>query len=455
MAEVCLLGLLQCVRSRNLAKMPSETCVFREIRRTVVYDPVGYLSDDRPHVVSALFILSYSLAASLCTPHETKGSVTLHPQRVKLTASAGFSPHEAHAHQAFFGWIMPTIRTSEFTVLQIVGLDAAVASIYFLPASRLFHKSSLAPQFLQNVLLSVLSMLLFCNNHPHAYQLEGAYHTLFSCMVPTYSQRNKDLGEDDDGWPDDEDDWPSSFVSASPGNHTIPISRDWLDLISDANSYLSLHLMFTYLFTLLALYFIYKNYRRFIRSRQLFSLELVHSIPARTVLVTNLPNHLQGERPLAEYFENMGLLVESVTVCREVGSLKILLDRRTRALLALERAWVSYVGNPSSVEEYDPEDSVDPPLVDVDAERGRVSQGRLVVPHRKRPTMRPGWFKPKVDALEYLETQFREADELVKKRRKTGKFKATQAAFVTFEKMSSAVSFSFVYCSAVLSLIHA
>ena len=40
----------------------------------------------------------------------------------------GFSPHEAHAHQAFLGWILPTIRTSEFTVLQIVGLDAAVVS---------------------------------------------------------------------------------------------------------------------------------------------------------------------------------------------------------------------------------------------------------------------------------------------------------------------------------------
>ena len=45
-----------------------------------------------------------------------------------LNFSLGFSPHEAHAHQAFFGWIMPTIRTSEFTVLQIVGLDAAVVS---------------------------------------------------------------------------------------------------------------------------------------------------------------------------------------------------------------------------------------------------------------------------------------------------------------------------------------
>jgi hypothetical protein len=65
--------------------------------------------------------------------------------------------------------------------------------------------------------------------------------------------------------------------------------------------------------------------------------------------------------------------------------------------------------------------------------------GRLVVPHHKRPTIRIGWFQPKIDALEYLEAQFKEADELVKRRRKTGKFKATHVAFVTFEKMTSAV----------------
>ena len=50
-----------------------------------------------------------------------------------------FSPHEAHAHQAFFGWVLPTIRTSEFTVLQIVGLDAAVV------CSKLSH-----PQLIQD-----------------------------------------------------------------------------------------------------------------------------------------------------------------------------------------------------------------------------------------------------------------------------------------------------------------
>ncbi|KAJ7856674.1 hypothetical protein B0H14DRAFT_3085289 [Mycena olivaceomarginata] len=278
------------------------------------------------------------------------------------TKLKGFSPHEAHAHQALFGWILPTIRTSEFTVLQIVGLDAAVLLNFYKMAFKLF--------------------------------------------------------------------------SVCSTNSTVP-DPDWLDLISEANSYLSLYLIFTYLFTLLALYFIYKNYRRFIRSRQLFSLELVHSIPARTVMVTNLPRKLQGERPLAEYFENMNLAVESVTVCRDVGSLTSLIDKRTEALLKLEDAWVSYVGNPSTVEEYDPEASGVLPLVDVESAAGIPQQQRLVVPHRARPTLRPRWFGPKVDALEFLEARFLEIDEKVRKRR-LAKFKATPVAFVTFEKMSSA-----------------
>lgn len=132
------------------------------------------------------------------------------------------------------------------------------------------------------------------------------------------------------------------------------------------------------------------------------------------------------------------MAVESVTVCREVGTLKTLLDRRTNALLELESAWVSYVGNPSTVEEYDPE-GVGANLIDFDIEGGQAPN-RFVVPHRPRPTLRPGWFKAKVDALEYLEAQFKKADEDVKKKRRLGKFKPTGAAFVTFEKMASAVS---------------
>jgi len=176
--------------------------------------------------------------------------------------------------------------------------------------------------------------------------------------------------------------------------------------------------------------------------------------------VTRIPPQLRGERPLAEYFESMGMAVESVTVVREVGGLKRLLDERTKALLELEGKWTEYVGNPSVVEEYDPMALVgdeggstlrggrggghgggEEDVENGDRMAGERPRGRFVVPHRPRPTIRPGWFKPKVDALEWLEERFRKADELVKRKRRLGKFRSTGAAFVTFEKMSSAVCF--------------
>ncbi|KAI0276258.1 hypothetical protein BGY98DRAFT_986594 [Russula aff. rugulosa BPL654] len=304
--------------------------------------------------MSSFFIFSYC---------RTRWPLLFAP-RTKLK---GFSPHEAHAHGAFFGWILPTLRVSEFSVLQIVGLDAAVNNI--------------------------------------------------------------GIGDEDD----DDTDWPTHLLSdKSP--HKRP---DWFDLVSDANSYLSLHLVFTYLFTLLSLRMIFLNYKRFIKARQLFSLQLVHSIAARTVMVTGLPPHLRSERVLAEHFENMKLSVESVSICREISSLEHLIEARTRALLKLEDAWVQYVGNPSTVETYDPSDHAiigDGDLMSTEAQ----VPNRFVVPHHRRPTIRPGWFSGRVDAIQFLEKRFLEADEAVKRHRRTGRFKPMDVAFVTFEKMSSA-----------------
>lgn len=212
----------------------------------------------------------------------------------------------------------------------------------------------------------------------------------------------------------------------------------WLELISETNAFRTLQLLSTYIFTLLTLRSLYKNYKRFIRTRQLYSLELVHSIPARTVMVTHLPQHLQGERALAVYFENMGLNVESVSVCRQLNSLAHLLEKRTRALLELEKYWVKYVGNPSTVENYDPFSSVaGTSVVNTDPELQNYSQ-RFVIPHQERPTLRTRWFRSKIDALEHLEKEFNEFDAAVQKKRQTAKFRPTHVAFVTFETMSSA-----------------
>ncbi|KAJ1305006.1 hypothetical protein OPQ81_000049 [Rhizoctonia solani] len=331
------------------------------------------------------------------------------------TKLKGFSPHEAHTNHSFAAWIIPMWRTSEFTVLQTVGLDAAVLLSFFKMSFYLF---------------SVCSLVAICVIMPMNYSLNG-----------------KPSGD-----PDEDGSWLSTFqLLTAPPSNPIPLGsfapkkpqdRSWLDLISDASSHLTVHLLLTYLFTGLTLRFCARNYSRFVRARQLYSLELVHSIPARTVMCTQLPLHLRGERTLANYFESMNLRVESVSLCRAVNSLDVLLAKRTDALLRLENAWTDYVGNPSIVESYDPSLNVRGDAVSsrVANEDGGESGGlpRLVVPHRPRPTLRPSWFGRKVDALEWLENKFREADEAVRRKRRLGKFEATDVAFVTFEEMASA-----------------
>lgn len=330
------------------------------------------------------------------------------------TKLKGFSPHDAHAYTSFFAWVLPTIRTSEFTVLQTVGLDAAVLLNFFKMSFQLF------------TLASILALCI---------------------LMPVNYRNNIGLDdEDDDDGNNNEGEDPAStrlfrLLVDPPKN--VPPGDDWIGRLNDANSIQTLHLLFTYAFTFLALRFIHRAYQNFIRSRQIFCLQLAHSVPARTVMITNLPEHLRGERSLAEFFENMELGVESVSLVREYGTLQGLIRNRTDALLKLEAAWTSYVGNPSAVETYDPSlnvrsDPVTPGRFDGDTEDEESQRTRLVVPQRSRPTIRTTWFGRKRDALEYLEQQFQQADEAVQRKRRSAKFKATPVAFVTFETMSSA-----------------
>lgn len=67
------------------------------------------------------------------------------------------------------------------------------------------------------------------------------------------------------------------------------------------------------------------------------------------MLVRQIPQHLRGDRQLADYFEECGWAVESVAICREVEPVRRELERRTNALVRLEEAWVEWVGNPAGV----------------------------------------------------------------------------------------------------------
>lgn len=248
------------------------------------------------------------------------------------------------------------------------------------------------------------------------------------------------------------------------------------DLLSDPQTSSTINLIFTYLFTALTLTFLHRNFHRFVQSRQSFALHLIHSVSSRTVLVTEVPKHLRGDKALADYFENCGWSVESVSVVREMDTLKRVLESRTNALLQLEGAWTNWVGNPAKgAEGYDPNvygdgkkakkhrqthrPQVEPEPLIPGLENGSInndSQGPRVDTDvenqdehhchshvhtsRPRPSFRPKPLGNKVDAIDHWEKQFAYADEETRSMRQKGRFEATGAAFVTFEDVKSAVS---------------
>lgn len=227
------------------------------------------------------------------------------------------------------------------------------------------------------------------------------------------------------------------------------------------------HLLTTYVVTLLTLRFLYKNYHKFIRSRQLYALDLLTTIPARTVEVRNLPLHLRDDKSLAEYFEGMGFKVESTSVVRETRGLANLLSQRAKALYQLEKVWTKWLENPTKTTGYDAEsiveairkraelkrneegewlnededspvqyrggatlrredghqvDEENSPLIST-ADEDAQDPVQKIKTSNPRPTMRVSPynpFSPKVDAINEMERRFQKLDKAVCKRRIVG-----------------------------------
>jgi hypothetical protein len=119
-----------------------------------------------------------------------------------------------------------------------------------------------------------------------------------------------------------------------------------MDLVIDPQTTVGLHLLFVYFFSILALYMLHKNFHRFLARRRMFALARKSSVPARTVLVTAIPDHLRDEDKLRDYFENdCGWKVESIRMVKNVGrELRQALHERELAMRGLEKAWWRYRG---------------------------------------------------------------------------------------------------------------
>ena len=375
-------------------------------------------------------IISF-LTFTLVRKHHT----ALFAPRTKLK---GFSPLDDGLENGPFGWIWPTINMSEIRILQVVGLDAAILLSFLKMGFWLF------------LFISLWSTAVLM---PVNYWQNG----VTDGVSPDEDNRNNNGTE------------PNSTITLSsyldifrkPPPRTEPLPHLPAPTAPpQAMLYHAVHLLSTYVFTLLALRFIWKNYQRFVRSRQLYILEILESIPARTIEIRELPEHLRDEKALAEYFEAMDMKVESTAVTRKTEGLSKLLAARSKALHALEQAWVKWLGNPTDAQGYDPERIMllasasqhdDLPAPSERSDHGSeiprsgsdLSGANTIWTKRKRPTMRANSWNPfsaKVDALDELTHRYVTLDKAVRETRKAHRFAGGKVGFVTFQDAASAVS---------------
>ncbi|KAL9933257.1 hypothetical protein V8E36_007975 [Tilletia maclaganii] len=347
---------------------------------------------------------------------------------------------------SIFSWILPTLRVPDAEILHLVGLDAHTL--------LQFHKMTfrLLLAFAGWSIVILMPVNYMVNGH-----IDG--------VAPWEDGR---LGGNQSDHDRDNATWSAYLTPFRPWSTALPYDDPEGPLpylpppspSPQATIYHLTHFVTVYLFTLLTLRFLHTNYINFVKARQLYALGVLDSIPARTVEIRDLPPHLRDDRALADYFERMGLMVESTAVVRHTGELSKLLKRRAEALRELERAWCKWLGNPTSAKNYDPEEigktfqkrqaahlrsislarshsghapsqpvsgeatpllqdpgSVQSPARNIEPVTQSEPVKRIEPPDAKpRPVMRTSAYNPfsaKVDTLDELERRFRKLDAAV------------------------------------------
>lgn len=216
--------------------------------------------------------------------------------------------------------------------------------------------------------------------------------------------------------------------------------------------YLWMYVIFTYVFTGLAVYLLLQETNKIILTRQKY-LGSQTSTTDRTIRLSGIPPELRSEEKIKEFIEGLQIgKVESITLCREWQELDMLMEERMKILRNLERAWTKYLGYRKRKR-----DSNTLPLirsrrrrstsVTSDAtERSHLLEnedGRPVVSNqaRARPQTRI-WYGPfklwfrNVDAIDYYQEKLRRLDEKIMAARQK-EYPPTALAFVTMESISA------------------
>ncbi|KAL4916086.1 hypothetical protein BDW62DRAFT_187170 [Aspergillus aurantiobrunneus] len=327
----------------------------------------------------------------------------LRPKWTELYAARRRQRHAAfhlpELPDSFFGWIPVLYRITEEQVLQSAGLDAFVFLSYFRFAIR----------FLSTVFVLAAVILL-----------------------PIHYSYTKQLGIPD--WDKD--------ISVGEGGKK--------KLVTDPQ-YLWTYVVFTYIFTGLAIYMLLQETKKIIHTRQKY-LGGQTSTTDRTIRLSGIPAEMGSEESIKEFIEGLHIgEVENITLCRDWSTLDHLISERLEVLRNLETAWVKYLGYKRIKKAGDTlplrhQQPVDSSFISEDDERMRLllenGQDDAFSRAKTRPTVRLcyGPFKlryQKVDAIDYYEERLRRLDEQIRTAR-LKEYPPTELAFVTMKSIAAA-----------------
>lgn len=323
---------------------------------------------------------------------------------------------------SFFGWIMPLWRITDQQVLASAGLDAYAFLAFF----------KMAMKFL--VVTFFFSLIIIKPVH----------------------DANPENPKDGDG-KDGHDDSSKDILSFNnpmqllDKDGKLPSLPEYFE-----TDYLWMYVVFTYLFSALAIYLIWTETRRIIEVRQEY-LGTQTSVTDRTIRLSGIPPDLQEEVKIKEFIESLDIgKVESVTICRKWKELDDAVAERMNTLRRLEEAYTIHLGyrrverNLESLPISQPE----PPspraqnVLEADEEQNESSSllaangQQLIRPYeRARPktSIRYGFMglrSYQVDAIDHYEEKLKQADERVIELRKK-EFAPTPLAFVTLDSVAA------------------
>lgn len=245
------------------------------------------------------------------------------------------------------------------------------------------------------------------------------------------------------GW---DNEGPSKNQSA---NAIGALAKDKDKPITDPG-YLWIYVLFTYVFSGMAIHMLLQETNKIIRTRQTY-LGNQTSTTDRTVRLSGIPPELTSEDKIKEFVEGLRVgTVETVTLCRNWRELDHLVDERMKVVRELERAWTKHMGykRPRSDGNTLPLTNQPPPTngsLNEDDERTQllagVEQEHVSGYLHERPKARI-WYGPfklrfrMIDAIDYYEEKLRKIDEQIRTAREK-EYRPTEIAFVTMESIAA------------------